>query len=169
MERLTKFQTETIDHLIDKFIVKRRVVDLSANSNWSKGKVIKYEYTVQNTAFPASTAVQFDFFGSINERDEILRLNKKYDSSESVRKSTKAILEANNKETFAFALYCFIGDAVAGDMIFSDFCSEFGYDEDSQTAFNTYMECQKAFKKLKSIYDGDIYDLSNSLQEEFDL
>jgi hypothetical protein len=63
------------------------------------------------------------------------------------------------------AFYCFIGDAISGDMTFSEFCGEFGYDEDSRSAERTWKACKRAADKLKRIYDGDIYDLANRLQE----
>ena len=63
------------------------------------------------------------------------------------------------------AFYCFISDAISGDMSFSEFCSEFGYDEDSRSAEKTWKACKRAADKLKRIYDGDIYDLANRLQE----
>ena len=63
------------------------------------------------------------------------------------------------------AFYCFISDAISGYMTFSEFCGEFGYDEDSRSAEKTWKACKRASDKLKRIYDGDIYDLSNRLQE----
>jgi len=57
------------------------------------------------------------------------------------------------------AFECFVGDAVAGGMKdFSDFCSEFGYDEDKE-AERIYKACQKATAKLQRIYNGDIHSL----------
>ena len=63
------------------------------------------------------------------------------------------------------AFYCFVSDAISGKESFEDFCSEFGYDEDSRTAERTWKACKRSFEKLERIYDGDIYDLANELQE----
>jgi len=63
------------------------------------------------------------------------------------------------------AFYCFVSDAVSGEYSFSEFCSDLGYDEDSRTAEKIYRKCKKQLEKLHKIYDGDIYDLSNELQE----
>ena len=48
---------------------------------------------------------------------------------------------------------------------FENFCSEYGYDEDSRKAENTWKACKRSAEKLARIYDGDIYDLANELQE----
>ena len=62
------------------------------------------------------------------------------------------------------AFDCFIDDAISGDMSFSEFCGEFGYDEDSRTAEKTWKACKRAYDKLTRIYSGNIYDLANRLQ-----
>ncbi len=63
------------------------------------------------------------------------------------------------------AFYCFVSDAVSGSESFEEFCSNFGYDSDSRTAEKIYRKCKKQLEKLNKIYDGDIYDLVNELQE----
>jgi hypothetical protein len=66
------------------------------------------------------------------------------------------------------AFSCFVGDAVSGNMSFDEFCSEFGYDTDSRTAEKTWKACKHSSEKLERIYDGDIYELANELQEAAD-
>jgi len=63
------------------------------------------------------------------------------------------------------AFYCFVGDAISGKMDFDEFCSEFGFDNDSRTAERTWKACKRATAKLERIYSGDIYDLANELGE----
>lgn len=63
------------------------------------------------------------------------------------------------------AFYCLVSDAISGEMSFDDFCSEFGYNNDSRTSEKIHRKCKKQLEKLKKIYDGDIYDLCNELQE----
>jgi hypothetical protein len=46
-------------------------------------------------------------------------------------------------------LYCLILDADCGTYSFDDFCSEFGYDDDSIKATEIYKACQKNGKKVK--------------------
>ena len=65
------------------------------------------------------------------------------------------------------AFYCFVGDAISGKMDFEEFCSEFGYDNDSRTAERTWKACKRAAAKLERIYDGDIYDLANELGDQY--
>ena len=66
------------------------------------------------------------------------------------------------------AFYCFVSDAIAGSYTFEEFCSEFGYNNDSRQAEKIYKKCKKQLEKLKKIYDGDIYELANKLQEVAD-
>lgn len=46
-------------------------------------------------------------------------------------------------------LYSLILDAQSGSYSFDDFCDEFGYDNDSIKAFETYKACQTNAKKVK--------------------
>lgn len=66
------------------------------------------------------------------------------------------------------ALYCFLDDGIAGKMSFSEFASEFGYDEDSRKAEKIWRTCKRATAKFERIAgNDDIYDLINALQEEY--
>lgn len=40
-------------------------------------------------------------------------------------------------------------DAQCGSLSFNDFCSEFGYDNDSISAFDTYRACMESGEKLR--------------------
>lgn len=63
------------------------------------------------------------------------------------------------------AFKCFIDDAINATYDFNNFCLELGYDNDSRTAEKIYKKCKKQLDKLNKIYDGDIWDLANELQE----
>ncbi len=63
------------------------------------------------------------------------------------------------------AFYCFVSDACSGKLTFNDFCSEFGYDNDSRNAERIYKSCEKSFNKLGKITDVDIYELVTELQD----
>jgi isopropylmalate/homocitrate/citramalate synthase len=73
--------------------------------------------------------------------------------------------EITEEKEVLFAFECLILDSIAGDKYFEDFCSEFGYDTDSRKAEKIHKKCIKQLEKLKKIYDGDIYELVNELQE----
>ena len=98
-----------------------------------------YKITVVNTQNKLRTG--FDFWASIANPD----LSSRYDVLNAFR--------------------CFVDDALCGDMTFHDFCMEFGYDEDSRQAERTWKACKKSAEKLTRIYDGDLYDLINSLED----
>ena len=48
-------------------------------------------------------------------------------------------------------LCCLVNDAQASTMSFDQWCSEFGYDNDSRKAFATYEACQKNGDKLRNL------------------
>lgn len=50
-----------------------------------------------------------------------------------------------------------LSDASAGDQDFEEFCSEFGYDEDSREAERTWKACQKSGEGVKRLL-GDDYE-----------
>ena len=68
------------------------------------------------------------------------------------------------------AFYCFLSDALAYNNArdIDDFASEFGYDKVSDL-LKAYNGCKESYDKWKGLCDIDIYDLSNWLQETYDL
>jgi hypothetical protein len=66
------------------------------------------------------------------------------------------------------ALYCFVSDAVSGLDSFEDFCSNFGYDPDSRSAYKIWQICQlssvKALRVL-GVSRSELYDFLNELSE----
>lgn len=57
----------------------------------------------------------------------------------------------------AGTLDCLLSDAQSGEMEFSEFCREFGYDEDSRKSEKTWKACQKTSTAMKRLL-GDDYD-----------
>lgn len=53
----------------------------------------------------------------------------------------------------ASVLHCYAFDAMALDMSFKVWCNEFGYDDDSISAFETYRACCEAGTNLAKIFD----------------
>ena len=66
------------------------------------------------------------------------------------------------------ALDCFIGDALSGLMDFEEFCSEFGYDEDSRRAEKIHNLCKDSTVKASSIgwSEEDLYKISALIRGE---
>ena len=65
-----------------------------------------------------------------------------------------------------FAFYCFVGDAISGSMTFKDFKSEYGY-EDCCEAHKIWKLCQDSTMKAIRLNLGDLYELSNAIQEKY--
>lgn len=54
-------------------------------------------------------------------------------------------------------LYCLQSDCQAAEGSFDDFCSNFGYDNDSIKALNTYNACCEGAKKLRKALGPELY------------
>lgn len=57
----------------------------------------------------------------------------------------------------ADVLSCLVSDASSGEESFEDFCSSFGYDEDSRKAEATWKACKRIAPKLKQFL-GDAFE-----------
>jgi hypothetical protein len=75
--------------------------------------------------------------------------------------------KALTDEDHISAIYCFIGDAIAGSQSFEEFCDDLGYDEDSRKAEKIWHECEKATQKAENLSIGDLYSVSNYIQEKY--
>ena len=72
-----------------------------------------------------------------------------------------------NTPTPASVLYCLLLDAQSGDESFNDWCDNFGYDNDSISAFNTYQACCEIEKKLGAIISRPQLEELRELLEEY--
>lgn len=112
------------------------------SAKWNRNNYNNYLITVTNTEIKERCT--FEFWASIAKPD------------------------IETEKDILYAFYCFVSDAVSGDMEFEEFCGEFGYDTDSRTAEKTWKACKRSTAELERIYEGDIYDLANALQEAVD-
>lgn len=69
---------------------------------------------------------------------------------------------ADEKEVLQ-AFECFLNDCLVATDTLENFTSEFGYEE--KEARRIYAVCGRSLKKMKRIYEGDLYDLYNELNE----
>jgi hypothetical protein len=75
--------------------------------------------------------------------------------------------KALTDEDHISAFYCFLGDAIAGGQSFEEFCSDMGYDENSRAAEKIWKACQEATQKTDTLSIGDLYAVSNYMQEKY--
>jgi len=73
---------------------------------------------------------------------------------------------ANDQEN-VFAFYCALSDGLSSKESFEGFCKELGYDDDSRTAERVYKACEKSLAKVERVFDCDLYDLINEVQEDY--
>lgn len=113
-------------------------------ANWDSKAGIKTNYNNHKVTVSCNgKRTSFDFWGSLNDPQI------KTDSEN------------------MFALYCFLSDSISGKESFEDFCSEFGYDEDSRSAERTHRACEKSCDKAERLF-SDLYELINEIQETYD-
>ena len=78
-------------------------------------------------------------------------------------KGKKALADEDHISAF----YCFLGYAISGSESFEMFCTELGYDEDSRKAEKIWKACQEATQKADNLSIGDLYQVSNYIQEKY--
>ena len=78
--------------------------------------------------------------------------------------------EIKTEQELLFSFYCFLSDGECSRYGFSEFCLEFGYDEDSRKAYRIYKACQKSLKKAEriGINENLACDIMNDLQENYE-
>ena len=109
----------------------------------TKGNTRHNKFTVTVKNLDTNKYIRFDF----------------YDSNHNYTKGIKTL----NNDDLLNTLYCFIQDAIAGELSQDDFCNEFGYDYFEGRKIHRL--CQKANEKAEKIILDDIYDFANELQE----
>lgn len=79
-----------------------------------------------------------------------------------VYQSLAAGVEVSEADFFSAVL----SDMRGGELSFADFCSEFGYSDDSISALRTHQQCQENGRKLRRVLSsGEIEGLETELQD----
>jgi hypothetical protein len=69
--------------------------------------------------------------------------------------------------TQASVLYCLLSDMQSAEYGYVDFCSNFGYDEDSRKALETYLACEKIGLELKRFFSLETIQHLQTLLEDY--
>jgi len=107
---------------------------------------------------------QFDVeVRNMEERQPVSRTFNWYDSHANFSKGKVSM----TKEDLKYAFKAFIEDAISGTMKFEDFCSEYGYDEDSRRAEKIYNMCKYHLINVTQlgINESELYNMINQLSE----
>lgn len=64
-------------------------------------------------------------------------------------------------------LHSLILDSAAAEQTFNSWCSDFGYDTDSRKALATYEACQKAFDKLRKVFNSEQIKRMREMLEDY--
>lgn len=71
--------------------------------------------------------------------------------------------------TIENVLYSLLTDAQSTVYNFNDFCNEFDYDNDSNTALNIYKTCQSIYKKLHKMFTNEELEYLQNYIDNLDL
>lgn len=129
------------------FKINARFQGVEANKVWGDTEPhAKYFVYVTNSETGAKTRFTF------------------WDSLANTEKGIKALDDYSTLNAF----YYFVSDSLSGCDTFSDFCGEFGYDEDSRNAYRIYTACKRACKswaRVSGMDESETCDFLNELQE----
>lgn len=141
-------------HFYVKYLGEKRVWDNKQVSDHWSVKIGLYD---------------FDFYTGVGHRLGIIgtkyRLTtKQTDSVKPLRdmlgknRLDETVIKLENSDQYAVSptqssvLYCLLLDASGAEQNFNDWCSDFGYDNDSITAFKTYQSCCDILEKMRKIF-----------------
>lgn len=136
-----------------------------------EGRTMRTEYSGGILAFGAAThpatvrelAIEKHAYGKTNGPLRNLLAGRRLIDKD----LEKRLLETlSNRATMdpAGVCYSLISDAQAGSESFADFCSDFGYDEDSRKAFTTYEACQKNGKEFRALVGPHFAAIETALE-----
>ncbi len=98
--------------------------------------------------------------------DGKLAVRRKFDWYDSYA-NMQAGKTAMTQDDMKYAFKAVVEDAISGTMEFEDFCSEYGYDEDSRRAEKIHNECKKTLIKVVELgfNQSDLSDVVNNFSE----
>lgn len=128
------------------FKINAKFQGVEVNKTFGTEPNTKYFVYVTNTETGAKTRFTF------------------WDSVANTEKGIKALDDYSTLNAF----YYFVSDSLSGCNTFSDFCGEFGYNEDSRSAYRIYNACKRACKswaRVSGMDESATCDFLNELQE----
>ena len=127
-----------------------------------KNLVITAKLKESGVYFPNSTnSLRHNKF-TVSVKNVDLKKQVRFDFYDSSKNFTEGIKGLSNEDLLN-AFYCFVQDAIAGELSQDEFCNEFGYDYFDGRKIHRL--CQKTAEKIEKIVIEDIYDFANDLQE----
>lgn len=137
----TQFK-QCLEYSEDKEALKDLLIHIMENKAFKieKIRVVKSPWHDNMKAVHYSITLgtyTYDFWGSHAEAIAIENRN------------LKQIKE--NEDCMLYSIMCDIGSSYYCEPLFEDFCNDFGYDEDSRKAFDTWQKCLKHSGRLNAV------------------
>lgn len=176
MKQLSKTDRD-VQAFLDSISVKYSVVYIG-KTDWHNITADKFSVSfIRN-----NTVNTFDFYQGISHREkrkdkaELLEYTAAFRKliNQQVRYSIIGdSVFADGGSVFVFVptsasvLYYLLLDSEAGQCTFHEFCEDFGYDEDSRKALDTYLACQNTGKQLNTIFNYNEISCLQTLLEDY--
>src|SRR5688500_8300302 len=154
---------QTIEQLIEKEGLTCKITQVASNPNWQGENGFHYLVEISK----GSKSAPFFFstgIGWIEKRNgEPVPYNVTYSPihgflEEGVPERRYSSHYRIKKPTLADILDCLCMDSCALDQSFEEWCSEFGYEEDSRKAEETYQACKKNAKLLLGLLGKETFN-----------
>lgn len=123
------------------------------------GQVFSYFAGIGHAYIGKKKLTDRDFPANMSDADLICKkaFYKKYSLNYNERVYIKAPTEND-------VYHCLFLDADCGSMSFNDFCSDFGYNNDSLKALDTYRACMENADKLKKALGNKYHEKRDEIQ-----
>lgn len=169
MKQLSKIDKD-VQAFLDTITVKYSVVYIGQTS-W--GGITADKFAVSFTR--NNTVSTFDFYQGIGLREKRKDKADLLEYTEAFRKLIDQPVRypIDGDPVFVFVptsasvLYCLLLDSESGQCTFHEFCEDFGYNEDSRKALDTYLACQNTGKHLNTIFDCNEISRLQTLLEDY--
>lgn len=91
---------------------------------------------------------------NVSVQSDATNVTRRFTYHDSIHNASKGIDQLDRKGLL-FAFWSFVQDADAGGMNFKEFCGDYGYNEDSMSAHQTWKACQDAAKKFRALWHDE--------------
>ena len=100
----------------------------------------------------------------VRVRSDATNVERRFTFHDSVHNEEQGKVGLSGRELH-WAMYCFVSDALAGEMEYDEFLDEFGYDHDRDIAA-TWRACKDSARKIRDLFhaEPDLEDMANELQ-----
>lgn len=100
----------------------------------------------------------------VRVKSDSTNVERRFMFHDSVHHEEQGKIGLSGKELH-WAMYCFVSDALSGEMDYGDFLDEYGYDHNADHR-SIHRACQESARKVRDLFhnEPDLEDMANELQ-----